>query len=70
MKVALAWLVSVLCGEATDPEDIKGVSPPVPAADAEDSDGDEFEISDFRFEMPESSSEAILRDVREQNLFR
>ena len=67
----MAWLVSVLCGEATDPEDIKGVSPPVPAADAEDSDDGCLQPTDDSLEpIPESSSEAILRDVREQNLFR
>lgn len=70
MKVALAWLVSVFSGEAMAPDDIRGIDPPEPAADAEDSDDEGFEISDLEFEIDESSSAAILRDVREQNLFR
>lgn len=66
-KVLAAWFCTMLGSKAYQPDDIKGITPEIPedldaATEAEDLLDDEI--------SPEATSADILRDYREQSLFR
>ena len=71
-KALGAWLCTLLGSKAYQPDDIKGISPEIPARvdDVEnaeqplDDDPDDYEF------CASSTSADVLRDYREQSLFR
>ena len=73
-KVLASWLCTV-CGissKAYQADDIKGISPEMPFySDVEDSDAEPWDDADGDPSHVGSASSAdVLRDLREQNLFR